>query len=752
MKPTLKFLLNRIEAWAESHAMITDFGHGSFPDFPQGDKRSHWVKLYIIVQNPTINRTGIDFSFDFIVFTPTRENPESKEIDMESVKQAQSDMLQIVQDFVAEVQNGDSFFYLGQDQVFSIVGGVSALPFIEDQKDVLTGFNAPITLSVVDPLDACKIPYLTEFTPTPDQDCPDLKTVVNTAQEILIDQTAGDTEFYTIKNVDILDGAGVGEVNDELTGPTLIMSLTGMSKSFKSGKDHIQTDGELTIEDEVEGVSIGERLKISAIPRFGQNWGIKLIPEGFNILNDNGANIFSVQQSQFVFDYTPEGHITLVIRVQLPSQKVPDATITSGPETNKVIDSNDADALIMNLTGPDLPISSGVPRPTRDENTVILKNFATPSFLIGNLLNIKAFMQFGENIEVWIEAPTLIVKNSLGDPFLNWSIADFSYSPTPQGVNELQISVIPNEGEKIFPNTKIRDTTGAPSEVEIPSGSTEVLADIQIRHSNDTPLTSAVRLIDKLFFPKVNLKIGGADNIFESDDFTITGTPVATMTRDIDDLVGGGVKQGIKYQDWAVYVTRPSYFDGDIRWQIDQGLFNRIAEPTNPTHEARLADPTNPYVLENNNEFGNINRWTDSTGGQSYAEFDWSKDHLLGLEFQCRGVATGARLTFADARDLCIGAADQSFVFPMFLFLRMHAGYWHYRWTQQNPAINAIFGPGNMTFLSTDPNQNTAGATPTNFYMPSSSNYQQSYYVTSQAFTSITKRPWIRARRFNTLT
>ena len=88
---------------------------------------------------------------------------------------------------------------------------------------------------------------------------------------------------------------------------------------------------------------------------------------------------------------------------------------------------------------------------------------------------------------------------------------------------------------------------------------------------------------------------------------------------------------------------------------------------------------------------------------------------------------------------------------PMFLLLRMHAGYWTYRWTQNNPAIAAILGNGNLVIPTTDPNQNTAGGTPTTYYMGWSANYQQSYYVTNESITSSSKRAWIWCRRFNTL-
>ncbi len=93
MKPTLKLLLNRIESWCDDHAIITEFGHGLLPDLEKGNKRSEWVMVYLVIQDPTIFDYGVDFSFDFIVLAPTEVNPDSKDADMESLKQVQSDSL-----------------------------------------------------------------------------------------------------------------------------------------------------------------------------------------------------------------------------------------------------------------------------------------------------------------------------------------------------------------------------------------------------------------------------------------------------------------------------------------------------------------------------------------------------------------------------------------------------------------------------------------------------------------------------------
>ena len=294
------------------------------------------------------------------------------------------------------------------------------------------------------------------------------------------------------------------------------------------------------------------------------------------------------------------------------------------------------------------------------------------------------------------------------------------------------------------PNGILRDST--PTDVNVKSNEVLVIADTDVTNSDNATVLYSEPKFNNVSLPSIRLTVGATDHDYETSDFSYAA---GRLSRVIDDIAGAPVKSGIKYQDWAFYVNRPSYFDGDIRWQIDRGDFDRLAEPSNPTHEAMLADPSNPFVLADNNEFGNTSRWTDPSGGQAFTELTWNKDHLLGVEFQCRGVATGNRLNPAERRDFCI--ANGGFVMPMFLLLRMHAGYWTYRWTQNNPAIVAILGNGNLIIPTTDPNQNTAGGTPTTYYMGSSANYQQSYYVTNESIASSSKRAWIWCRRFNTL-
>ena len=153
--------------------MITEFGHGLLPDMEKGKKRTDWTLVYLIVQDPAIYSHGVEYSFDFIVVAPTKANPGSEQADQDSVKQVQSDLLQIVQDFVAEVKNGDSYFYQNGNQIFEFPdnSAIRALPFLEDHAQWVTGFNMQITLLSTDPLDQCKIPYDGEFVAPAEDAC-----------------------------------------------------------------------------------------------------------------------------------------------------------------------------------------------------------------------------------------------------------------------------------------------------------------------------------------------------------------------------------------------------------------------------------------------------------------------------------------------------------------------------------------------------------------------------------------------------
>jgi hypothetical protein len=153
--------------------MITEFGHGLLPDLEKGKKRTNWTLIYIVVQDPSIMNYGVEFNFDFIVVAPTQANPDSEQADQDSVKQVQSDTLQILQDFIAEVKNGSSYFYKDGSPIFEFAdnSAIRALPFLEEHTSWVTGFNAQIRLQTADPLDQCKIPYGGEFDP-PDETCP----------------------------------------------------------------------------------------------------------------------------------------------------------------------------------------------------------------------------------------------------------------------------------------------------------------------------------------------------------------------------------------------------------------------------------------------------------------------------------------------------------------------------------------------------------------------------------------------------
>lgn len=202
MKPTLKLVLDRIKAWANAHSQITDFGHGKFSEKEAGSKRTEWIKLFIVVQDQLITEYGGDMPLEFIVMAPTRENPDSPEEDQEILKQVMSDLLQILRDFAAEAQNGSSWFYKNGDPVFELKNRqLRARPFIEQYENTITGFRCVMQLEVMDPFDACAIPYDENYDP-PDPPTPgDCPEVVDTDSNPLADQTPGDSGLHTVADV-----------------------------------------------------------------------------------------------------------------------------------------------------------------------------------------------------------------------------------------------------------------------------------------------------------------------------------------------------------------------------------------------------------------------------------------------------------------------------------------------------------------------------------------------------------------------
>lgn len=99
-----------------------------------------------------------------------------------------------------------------------------------------------------------------------------------------------------------------------------------------------------------------------------------------------------------------------------------------------------------------------------------------------------------------------------------------------------------------------------------------------------------------------------------------------------DKVVAPGISQsGITYDRDELTGQTVSYRTGDFGYHLALGTYDYI-QPTYPVSYAKLdtAD-ANPFdTLLFNNAFGNKNRFTDDSGGQTYAN-DYVIDHLTGL-------------------------------------------------------------------------------------------------------------------------
>ena len=240
-KPTLKLLLSRIEAWADSHIMITEFGHGQLPDMEK-KRRTEWTMLFLVVQDPRILKHGVEYSLDFIVAAPTQANPDSTQADFDSVKQTQSDLLQIVQDFCAEIRNGSSYFYEDDEPLFEFPddSAVSALPFLEDHAQWITGWNAQITLQTADPLNQCVVPYLGAFIPTPPPagDC--FPFTLDYDEETFL----GGTDFDLTSASQILP---TSKVTIQRDGSTFFELIVGLDESQAINVPSVCADGTVVL-------------------------------------------------------------------------------------------------------------------------------------------------------------------------------------------------------------------------------------------------------------------------------------------------------------------------------------------------------------------------------------------------------------------------------------------------------------------------------------------------------------------------
>ena len=144
-------LINRLEAFAAGHFLIKRFTHGQID---MSDQLQDDQYPFMHVTPDTIEPVPGAMNFGFhIMFA---DIPRDKEYKAEYQREVISDCIRLGQDLIAEVKNGLELF--GFD--VQLLETPTFEPFMEEQKNTVTGVAFTIKLSVPWDWSACDIPAI----------------------------------------------------------------------------------------------------------------------------------------------------------------------------------------------------------------------------------------------------------------------------------------------------------------------------------------------------------------------------------------------------------------------------------------------------------------------------------------------------------------------------------------------------------------------------------------------------------------
>jgi hypothetical protein len=144
-------LINRLEAFAAGHFLIKRFTHGQI-DLADQLQDDQYPFMHVTPDTITPVQGGMQFGFH-IMFA---DIPRDKEYKAEYQREVISDCIRLGQDLVAEIRNGLQLF--GFD--VQLVNDVVFEPFMEEQKNTVTGVAFTIRLEVPWDWSACDIPAI----------------------------------------------------------------------------------------------------------------------------------------------------------------------------------------------------------------------------------------------------------------------------------------------------------------------------------------------------------------------------------------------------------------------------------------------------------------------------------------------------------------------------------------------------------------------------------------------------------------
>jgi len=144
-------LINRLEAFAAGHFLIRRFTHGQI-DLSDALQDDQYPFMHVTPDTIEPISGGMQFGFH-IMFA---DIPRDKEYKSEYQREVISDCIRLGQDLIAEVQNGLELFGFNVQLVDKPVFE----PFMEEQKNTVTGVAFTIKLEVPWDWSACDIPAI----------------------------------------------------------------------------------------------------------------------------------------------------------------------------------------------------------------------------------------------------------------------------------------------------------------------------------------------------------------------------------------------------------------------------------------------------------------------------------------------------------------------------------------------------------------------------------------------------------------
>ena len=144
-------LINRLEAFAAGHFLIRRFTHGQI-DLSDALQDDQYPFMHVTPDTIEPISGGMQFGFH-IMFA---DIPRDKEYKAEYQREVISDCIRLGQDLIAEVQNGLELFGFNVQLVDKPVFE----PFMEEQKNTVTGVAFTIKLEVPWDWSACDIPAI----------------------------------------------------------------------------------------------------------------------------------------------------------------------------------------------------------------------------------------------------------------------------------------------------------------------------------------------------------------------------------------------------------------------------------------------------------------------------------------------------------------------------------------------------------------------------------------------------------------